>query len=130
MSRILLVEDRPDVQEVLKEMLEEAGYEVLVAENGYRALDVLERETVDLALVDVILPQMDGLELIMRIRKKYPHLKAIAYSGGGRLLDAETATFLASRLGAVRVLKKPFGKEELVQTIEEVLAEEEEGDEA
>ncbi|ODS36420.1 MAG: hypothetical protein A7316_02670 [Candidatus Altiarchaeales archaeon WOR_SM1_86-2] len=76
MSRIMIVDDEPDVVELLKEILEAEGYTVIGAESGYECLEKLEKEPVDLILMDFFMPGIDGRMVIEKIRKN-PSLKDI-----------------------------------------------------
>jgi len=69
MSRIMIVDDEPDVVELLKEILEAEGYTVIGAESGYECLEKLEKEPVDLILMDFFMPEMDGRMVIEKIRE-------------------------------------------------------------
>jgi len=81
LATILLIDDEESVRTVFKSMLERAGYEVLSADNGKHGLRLLEHQAVDLMLVDIFMPEMDGLELIPVVRKRYPRIKIISISG-------------------------------------------------
>ena len=69
MNRILVIEDEPDIQEVLRNYLQASGYAVLVAGDGEEGLTVFQKEAVDLVLLDVMLPKVDGFTALERIRK-------------------------------------------------------------
>jgi CheY-like chemotaxis protein len=91
-----------------------AGYHVLTAESGKPALRLLEHREVDLILVDLLMPDMDGLELIPRLRKTRPSSKIIAISGGIGQWDYLDAS---RYLGAHATLKKPFSLQELFDAV-------------
>ena len=95
-----------------------SGYQTREAENGTAALKVLQGSEVNLLMTDILMPDMDGLELIMAARKTHPDLKVLAMSGGGRTA-AEVLINIARRLGVQRTLEKPF---ELAQLLTEVEA--------
>lgn len=69
MNRILVIEDEPDIQEVLRNYLQASGYAVLVAGDGEEGLAVFQKQAVDLVLLDVMLPKVDGFTVLERIRK-------------------------------------------------------------
>jgi YesN/AraC family two-component response regulator len=75
---------------------------------------------VDLVITDVLMPEKDGLEVIMEIRAKLPQVKIIAISGGGRISHTDYLV-AARRLGAHRTLSKPFIRQELLDTLHELL---------
>ena len=114
MTTILCIDDEESIRGLLKATLEEAGYRVLTAEHGKHGLRLLEQEQVDLIIVDIFMPELDGFELIPLLRESYPASKIIAISGvsgEGNYLDA------ARYLGAHDTLKKPFSPQELLDTV-------------
>ena len=121
-ARILVVDDDENICRVVQRMLTAAGYDVDVANNGQEALAKLTPD-VNLVLSDVLMPEMDGIEMIMRLRKEVPDVKIISMSGGG-IQDKEHVLEIAERLGAVKTLSKPFSREDLIGTVQEVLGEE------
>jgi CheY-like chemotaxis protein len=121
-ARILVVDDDENICRVVQRMLNAAGYDVDVANNGQEALAKLTPD-VNLVLSDVLMPEMDGIEMIMRLRKEAPDVKIISMSGGG-IQDKEHVLEIAERLGAVKTLSKPFSREDLIGTVQEVLGEE------
>jgi len=114
MATILLIDDEEQVRMLFQVALEGAGYRVLTAENGKHGLRLLERQEVDVMLVDLLMPDMDGLELIPLLRKTRPAIKIIAISGGSGEWDYLDA---AKSLGAHATLKKPFSFQELLQAV-------------
>jgi CheY-like chemotaxis protein len=121
MKRILLVDDNEPFRRMVCKMLEGAGYSVVVAGDGAAALALFRMQDVDLVLTDLIMPEKEGLETILELRKLAPELKIIAMSGGGRV-DADDYLPLAKAFGAARTLAKPFLAAELLTTVAEVLA--------
>jgi DNA-binding response OmpR family regulator len=120
MARILLVDDEASVRELMAIVLEAEGYSVTKAGDGNSALAALERESFDLVITDLVMPGKEGIETIMDIRQRWPQLKVIAMSGGGRG-SANDYLDMAAQLGARRTLEKPFGSEDLVALVAEVL---------
>ena len=82
-SLILIVDDDEGVLGALQDALTLFGYEVQTAENGKKALKILQNTKPDLVLIDMVMPEKDGIETIPEIKKKYPKVKMIAMSGGG-----------------------------------------------
>jgi CheY-like chemotaxis protein len=119
--RILVVDDNDQIRDTLSLLLEQAGHELIDVPNGKLALNLLKKEQVDLIITDIIMPEMEGIDLITAIRSLDPHAKIIAISGGGRV-DARLCLSLADKLGADRILQKPFGKSALLSTVAELLA--------
>lgn len=122
MIKILVIEDDNSFRNVLMQMLEKAGYEVIQAENGNQALKICESFSPDLVLTDIIMPDKEGLETIQELLSICPEIKIIAMSGGGRF-GPNSYLPLAQKLGARKTLQKPFMREELLSAIAEVLSE-------
>ena len=122
MPRILLIDDDPQILDLLKDVLMEAGHECWCAENGAIGFKALERMSFDLVVTDLIMPEAEGIETIMRIRRRWSHLPILAISGG---IPGVPGNFLpaASRLGADRVLSKPFEITIFMQIVGELLGE-------
>ncbi len=120
MPRILIVDDDYQVRAMLREFLEFEGYEVKEASDGISGLGTLREAPMDLAIVDLIMPNKEGLETITEIRRDFPDLKMIAISGGGRIGPGSYLP-LAQSLGAHRTFAKPFTLAEIVAAIRELL---------
>ena len=114
MATILLIDDEESVRSLFQVALERAGYRVLTAENGNHGLRLLEHQEVDLALVDIFMPGMDGLEVIELLHMTRPACKIIAISGGSGDWDYLDA---AKYLGAHDTLKKPFSLQALLDAV-------------
>ena len=120
MASVLLVDDTPELRKTIERLLVKAGHAVTSAPNGTAALRELERGTFDVIVTDIVMPDMEGLELIRTVRKTYASLPIIAMSGGGRG-SVENYLTLASSFGAAKTLEKPFPIEALKVAIDEVL---------
>lgn len=120
MSRILIIEDDNEVREYLESVLSRAGYDVIPASNGKEGLALFREEPADLVVTDIIMPEKDGIETIMDLRRINSNLKVIAMSGGGRS-EPENYLHSAKLLGANRTMKKPFTNQEMLDTIKELL---------
>jgi len=116
MAKILLVDDDELVRYVISKVLRKAEHEVLEAENGKQALKILINENVDILITDIIMPEIEGIELIMRLKKSHPDLPIIAISGGSRMVDTGYLSS-AKSLGAFATLEKPFDEQELLNLI-------------
>jgi DNA-binding NtrC family response regulator len=114
MATILIIDDEESIRMIFQVALERAGYRVLTAEHGKAGLRLLEHQAVDLIVVDILMPEMDGLELIPLIRKTRPATKMIAISGRSGLRDYLGT---AKKLGAHDTLKKPFSTQELLDAV-------------
>lgn len=115
---LLLAEDDGLVRRVLSRMLQSAGYRVLEVTNGKDAVRTASSEPVDLVISDVIMPEMDGIELLKDVLAL--DVPVILMSGGGRI-DAELYLRMASMLGAAAVLQKPVDPATLLQTVASAL---------
>ena len=115
--RILFVHDDPEIVEVGEHILRRAGFQVMSSQNGRQALAMFDRQTIDLVITDLVMPELDGLELIKELRRRSPALPIVAISGdfGGRFLR------VAALLGAQGSLLKPFSREELLEAVQAVL---------
>lgn len=120
MARILLIDDDETVRTILYLTLVHAGHEVIEARNGREGLDKFRQDVVDLVITDIVMPEKEGFEVLMKIRKKNPTLKIIAISGGG-LHNAAHYLQTAKLLGAAKVLAKPFSNETLMAAVNELL---------
>ena len=120
MASILVIDDDPQIGRLLEKVLGRAGHEVVVAVNGKEGLRLFREGTFDLIITDLIMPEKEGLEIIMELRQKYPQTKIIAMSGGGRI-GPDSYLKMANTLGAKKTLTKPFGREDLLSAVSALL---------
>lgn len=120
MARILLVDDEPLLRDSLTIALQRAGHTVTVAQNGAAALKLLAGKTFDVIVTDILMPETDGLEMIIRIRKDSGNVRIIAMSGGGRTRNMNMLEF-ATSFGADAVLAKPFLPKQLIASVDDVM---------
>ncbi len=116
MAKILVLDDEPSILLMLKKMLEREGHEVEMALNGIEGMELFEKFKPDLLITDIIMPQKEGLETILELRKKYPELKIIAISGGGRF-GPDGYLPSAKLFGADMVFQKPLVQKEFLQAV-------------
>lgn len=121
MTRILVIEDERQVREVLKQILEKAGYDVDVADDGCSGLERYRQSPADMVITDILMPNKNGLETIEELVGENPKLPIIAISGGGPGEKAQFALDVAKMCGAVRVLAKPFSRKEILETVIDLL---------
>jgi len=121
-KRILLAEDDDDVRLSLRLTLEAAGYQVAEAPDGESALAQLAANGVDLLVTDLWMPNVDGVELLKRIRTANPTLRVVVISGGGPSTPLDFSDALARTWGADAVLHKPVTKGTLLGEVERILA--------
>lgn len=117
---LLLIDDDIGMRSMLFRALTRAGYVVHEAGDGKEGLKLLAARPVGLVITDIIMPEVEGVELIFRIRKTHPKVPIIAMSGGGRLSPLGYLE-VAKSCGANRTMTKPFEIEQLVRAIEELL---------
>lgn len=122
MAKIIVVDDEPSILLMLKKMLEKAGHEVDTASNGNEGIILFEKNKYDLLITDIIMPEKEGMETIIELRKKYPDLKIIAISGGGRI-SPEGYLPGAKLLGANMVFQKPLIQKEFLEAVAMLLNE-------
>jgi diguanylate cyclase (GGDEF)-like protein len=116
-GRILAVDDQRYFRELLEGMLTDAGFEVQTAAGADEALLVLEHSSFDILLTDLVMPQMDGNELVHRVKQRNPDQDVVVVTG---VVDVNAAVD-AMKLGASEYLLKPFDRETLTSTLEGVL---------
>lgn len=120
-ARLLVVDDDPRIRYLLEVVLAGSGHEVVLAENAKAALEYLRRETPDLIVLDIMMPDMDGLTLLGRIRavRRLAKVPVILFTGGGRELEGA-----GKALGADLFLEKPIAGRRLKQAVEGLLSRE------
>lgn len=120
-TNILLVEDEETLRWALQTLLEKAGRSVTAVSNGREASQALKKTHFDLVITDIVMPEKDGIELIMELRAIQPPVRTIAISGAPS--DGKNYLHIASLLGAGKVLSKPFLPEQLLDAVTTTLDE-------
>lgn len=118
MLKVLVVDDEPLICETLEDLLARAGHQVHTATDGVQAIKCAKQVEFDLMIIDIVMPEKDGLETIQSLIKEYPELKIIAISGGSRIGNVDFLKF-ADEFGAWRTFRKPLDNIELLQAVEE-----------
>ncbi len=113
MAEILVVDDEPLLRSTLRHALEIAGHSVKEAANGIEALAAVGRRPPAVVILDILMPEKEGIETILDIRRKYDGIKIIAMSGGGRVGDTAFLT-VAANLGAGRVIATPLHRDQVL----------------
>jgi len=119
MKRILVIDDDPELLDVLSHVLSQAGYQVATAADGRQASALYRSHTPDIVITDIYMPDRDGLEALMELRRDFPRVKVIAMSGG---ISNQEMLQVASALGASRTLAKPFEPAELLSAVAQLAA--------
>jgi DNA-binding response OmpR family regulator len=121
MADILVVDDEPNIRVLIRMALENAGHAVEEAASGFEALATVSRARPDVVLVDIVMPDMDGIETIRRLRAEAPALRIVALSGGGNHGFTDYLKY-ARLLGADDAIQKPVSLKEVVARIGALLA--------
>ena len=123
MKKILVIDDDDLVRNVITKMLEREGYEISNASNGKEGVDTYAKAPTDLVITDLIMPEQDGIETIIELKKNYKDIKIIAISGGGQIGPGKVVTTdyltIAKKHGAACVLNKPVERETLIKAVKE-----------
>jgi DNA-binding response OmpR family regulator len=119
MATILVIDDQAPIRALLRVALEGAGHEVLEASNGRLGLELYREKSADLVITDIVMPEMDGLEMILELTRNFLNVKVIAMSGG---LESEGQLRVAKLLGARQTFQKPLDMEELLSAVRYDLA--------
>ncbi len=120
MSRIIIAEDNKELRTAISFILEENGYDVVQTGDGKECLKAARASKPDLVITDLIMPEIEGLGLIMELRREFPELPVIAISGGGRT-PGWSYLGMAKMLGAVHALSKPFTEAEILHEVCRIL---------
>ncbi|MEO5864397.1 MAG: response regulator [Nitrospiraceae bacterium] len=120
MPSILIIDDDDSLRDSLRRTLHKEGYTIMEASEGGRGLKQLERQPVDVILLDMFMPDKDGLETIGVLRRTHPGIRIIAMSGGG-FKGTVDVLHVAKKLGVRRTLAKPFTREQLFDALREEL---------
>jgi DNA-binding response OmpR family regulator len=117
---ILLIDDDDQFRTMLSEALTGEGYQVSEASDGLQGIKLYENQPTDIVITDLVMPEKEGLEMIVEIEKLYSDVKIIAISGGGRG-GSQDYLKMAKAFGAQRVLAKPFSHREILEAIRQML---------
>ncbi|MFH1982374.1 MAG: response regulator [Pseudomonadota bacterium] len=116
MTRILIIDDDDQIRRMLCRMLTQEGYAVDDAADGAEGISRFRKQPYDLVLTDLIMPEKEGIEMIIELKSEFPDVKIIAMSGGARM-GPEAYLQLADSLGAERCFSKPIPRAELLGAI-------------
>ena len=116
MARILVIDDQAALRVLLRDILEPEGHVIVDAANGAIGVEAFRQLPFDLVITDIIMPDQDGIDTIVELRRLRPEQKIIVISGGGRNNSPEFLR-IATRLGATEVLAKPFGPADMRRVV-------------
>lgn len=116
MAKILIVDDEESIRNSLRRFLQAKKHAVAEAGDGIEALDVLESESIDLAVVDLVMPRMNGLELISRMRKEHAAVPVVAVSAYPDVCQLDDL-----KVNVVGILRKPFELRHLSEALDSAL---------
>ncbi len=120
MARILIIDDETQIRSMLRLMLERVGYEVFEAADGMEGIRQYRDNPTDLIITDLIMPNKDGIGMMIELKKEFPRVKIIAMSGGG-VNRPEGYLDGAKKLGATRTLTKPIDRDKMLNAVKETL---------
>jgi DNA-binding NtrC family response regulator len=120
MERILIIDDEQQIRSMLRLMLERDGYEVVEAPDGAEGIKAYRQKPADLIITDLIMPNKDGIGMIIELQKEFPDVKIIAMSGGG-LNKPEGYLKGAKKLGAACTLTKPIDREKMLRAVKNII---------
>lgn len=120
MASILVIDDDKQIRAWIRTILEQTGYTVVEASNGREGLRRFRNTPTDLVILDIFMPEQEGLGTLRELRREYPTVKVIAISGGGDTGDLSFLT-VAKLMGAQQSLEKPFDGEVLLQAVRQEL---------
>lgn len=118
MWSVLIVDDQPQIRQLIRDALEGAGYHVEEACDGKEGLACYREQSPDLVLMDILMPDQDGLDAIMALRREFPESRIIAMTGGTDGVGGLNVLDVATMLGARRTLQKPFELQVLLDVVE------------
>jgi len=118
LSRVLIIDDEPGIRNVLKDILEDENYTVFTAEEGLSGLSLVEKESIDLVILDIWLPNMGGIDVLREIKQSHPEVEVIVISGHANIDMAVKAV----KLGAFDFLEKPLSMDKVITLVKNALA--------
>ncbi|MCP4714066.1 MAG: response regulator [Deltaproteobacteria bacterium] len=122
MATILVIDDDKIIRELITLILESADHTVITAQDGTSAFKCYADRKVDIVITDILMPDMDGIEVISGLKKKDPNVKFIAISGGGSI-NSNNYLKTAKLLGVKYVFQKPFDADDILQAVNALLQE-------
>ena len=118
MPSVLIVDDEDQFRRLIRKILEQAGYQVAEARDGKEAVQQYRLAPADVVVMDVLMPEQDGLETTSTLRREFPNVKIIAITGSSETIGVLSFLDVARMLGAHRTLQKPFEMQTLLDTVQ------------
>ena len=118
MPSVLIVDDEEAIRRLIRSTLEQAGYHVQEAADGKQGLSQYRQAPADLVIMDILMPDQDGLESILTLRREFPNAKIMAITGGSDMIGILNFLDVARMLGACRTLQKPFEMQQLLDAVQ------------
>jgi CheY-like chemotaxis protein len=116
-KRVLVIDDDDQFRLMLRRFLEREGYDVFEASNGKEGISAFRRLQTDVVITDIIMPEVEGVETILSLRKEFPDVKIGAISGGGRNAP-DGYLVMAKKLGAEFVMEKPIDRQMFLEELQ------------
>jgi two-component system response regulator (stage 0 sporulation protein F) len=114
MASILIIDDEEIIRALLRSVLEAAGYEVTEAANGRIGLELYRQNPRDLVITDILMPELNGLDMLLELTREFLRAKVIAISGAG---EEKNVLDVAKLLGARQTFQKPFSVSKLLGAV-------------
>ena len=114
---VVVADDVAEIRELIEHWLSRLGCAVSVAGTGREVCKLMQSQSVDVVITDIIMPDGDGLEVITEVKRVHPGARVLAISGGGNHLQATDCLKFAKGMGAHAVLMKPFNREQLLEAV-------------
>lgn len=116
MKRILIVDDNLMMRKLIRNIFIDHDYDIEEAEDGIEGLEIARRLDIDLVITDIIMPKMEGIELIMNLKRDFPNIKIIAISGGKPYY-----LYMAKKLGIEKIFTKPLNIHEFLNAVKKLI---------
>ena len=122
MATILVIEDDEQFCQMLAQMLRQAGHQVETAANGVLGLEHFRQSAPELVITDILMPEKDGIDTILEIKREGTDTRLIAISGGRRAITPQFNLDSAALIGVQKVLAKPFSRQQILEAVEVALS--------
>ncbi len=116
MKRILIVDDNLMMRRLIRNVFREDNYIIKEARNGMEGLKLIDKDSYDLVITDIVMPEMEGIEFIIRLKKNFPKTKIIAISGGQPYY-----LYMAKKLGIDAIFTKPLNQSDFVSMVKNII---------